>query len=146
VEVVEVTGVVPVVVAWVVVVVVVVAVVVGVLVVVGVEVVVTVFVVCAVVAWHCWTASWLTVVAPSTRFWRTVLSIVSGRLETSTTSCLAALPAAPQRPALSAFDTAFSWLFRLLAWSPDRSPAVLPPHAATAQATAKPSPPARSAR
>ena len=36
---------------------------------------------------HCWTASWLTVVAPLSRFWRSDPFRVLGRLATSAISC-----------------------------------------------------------
>jgi hypothetical protein len=89
-------------------------------------------------------ASWLTVLAPWLRFCDRVVLTVDGRLVTALVRAAEALLACPQLWALTAFETESSWLLRLLAWSDESRPLLLPQ--ATANAAANPRPPASSAR
>jgi hypothetical protein len=125
---------------------VVVEVVVGVVVVLVVAVVVAVVVgvvVVAVVAWQRW-RSWLTVETPLLRSARRLLLTVEGRLASSETRACAALRAAAQLPAAIAVEILSSWLLSALAGPAGSRPA--PPPQPAMNDTAKPSPPARSAR
>jgi hypothetical protein len=89
-------------------------------------------------------ASSLTVLAPWLRFCDRVVLIVEGRLVTALVSAADALLACAQLWASTACETESSWLVRLLFWSAESSPFVLPQ--ATANAAANPRPPARNAR
>jgi hypothetical protein len=96
----------------------------------------------AVVVVQVW-ASWLRVRAPSPRFWISV-AVTPLRPAMALLSELNALVAWPHWWALSAEDTESSWPARVLAWSADSRPLLLPQ--AAANATANPRPPARNAR
>jgi hypothetical protein len=89
-------------------------------------------------------ASSLTVLAPWLRFRDRVVLTEEGRLVTALVRAAAALLACPQLWASIALETESSWLLRLLAWSDESRPLLLPQ--ATANAAANPRPPARNAR
>jgi hypothetical protein len=89
-------------------------------------------------------ASWLTVLAAWLRFCERVVLTEAGRLVTALVRAAEALLAWPQLWALIALETESSWLLRLLAWSDESRPLLLPQ--ATAKAAANPRPPARNAR
>jgi hypothetical protein len=104
------------------------------------EVVLEVVLVCV----QSWAASRWIVLAPWLRFEISVELTEGGRLATAFAKLDAAVPAAPHWPAPTAAETESSWLFRVFAWSLESRPE--PPPQATSNATAKPSPAARSAR
>jgi hypothetical protein len=89
-------------------------------------------------------ASSLTVLAPWLRFCERVVLTVAGRLVTALVRAAEALFAWAQSWASTALETESSWLLRLLLWSAESSPWLLPQ--ATANAAANPRPPARNAR
>lgn len=89
-------------------------------------------------------ASWPTVEAPWLRFCAKVGLTVEGRFATALLKDVTALEAAPQSPAETAEESVSSWPFRLAAWLIESRPA--PPPQATRNETAKPIPPAMSAR
>jgi hypothetical protein len=89
-------------------------------------------------------ASSATVLAPWLRFCERVVLMVEGRLVTALVRAAEALLAWPQWWADTAAAIEFSGVVRLLFWSAESRPLLLPQ--ATANAAANPRPPARNAR
>jgi len=97
-----------------------------------------------VVRWQSRMAFVYTTDTPLPRSRRSVGLIVTGRPATELLRCWPLVAAAPQSCAATAADTWSSWPFNWAAWFPESRPG--PPPQAASRETAKPVPPARSAR